>query len=272
MAEELSVVHSLLLQLQDVLSRKFILEEEIETLPAALREKEARLGEANAKYVELNDEFTKARQEATSNSIKYDDAVRARTEAEKMVEKITLQREYEAITKQIDEAHLVENSLLKARNASNALVSELEAKLASQGSVCDSLKAEVEEEKAKIDGILSEKRAAIEDLDNQCVQIKEQGVSDEIYAKFCKIVKNKKGVGITPNIQGQVCSGCHMILPMQFVNDVRQGTNPIEYCPYCSRILYYQGDEEMIDLSGLESEAGEDFFADAISDDDLDNL
>ena len=42
MAEELSVVHSLLLQLQDVLSRKFILEEEIETLPAALREKEAR--------------------------------------------------------------------------------------------------------------------------------------------------------------------------------------------------------------------------------------
>ena len=131
MAEELSVVHSLLLQLQDVLSRKFILEEEIETLPAALREKEARLGEANAKYVELNDEFTKARQEATSNSIKYDDAVRARTEAEKMVEKITLQREYEAITKQIDEARLVENSLLKARNASNALVSELEAKLAS---------------------------------------------------------------------------------------------------------------------------------------------
>ena len=272
MAEELSVVHSLLLQLQDVLSRKFILEEEIETLPAALREKEARLGEANAKYVELNDEFTKARQEATSNSIKYDDAVRARTEAEKMVEKITLQREYEAITTQIDEARLVENSLLKARNASNALVSELEAKLASQGSVCDSLKAEVEEEKAKIDGIHSEKKAALEAFDNQCVQIKEQGVSDEIYAKFCKIVKNKKGVGITPIIQGQVCSGCHMILPMQFVNDVRQGTNPIEYCPYCSRILYYQGDEEMIDLSGLESEAGEDFFADAISDDDLDNL
>lgn len=269
---ELHHVHTLLLQLQDVLREKFELEEEIEVLPAALKEKEARLEAANAKYVELNDAYTKARQDATSNSIKYDDAVKARTDAEKLVEKITLQREYEAVTKQIDEARVVENALLKARNASNKLVDELDGQLKAQEEVCDVLKAEVEEEKSKIDGIMKEKNEKIVELDARCIQIKAEGISDDIYAKFCRIVKNKNGLGITPIIQGQVCSGCHMILPMQFVNDVRQGTNPIEYCPYCSRILYYQGDEEMIDLSGLESEAGEDFFADAISDDDLDNL
>ena len=122
-------------------------------------------------------------------------------------------------------------------------------------------------------GILKEKSEKIVDLDARCIQIKAEGISDDIYAKFCRIVKNKNGLGITPIIQGQVCSGCHMILPMQFVNDVRLGTSATEYCPYCSRILYYQEDEEQIDLSDFESsEAGEDFFADAISDDDFDNV
>ena len=270
---ELHHVHTLLLQLQDVLREKFELEEEIEVLPAALKEKEGWLEEANAKYVELNDAYNKARQDATSNSIKYDDAVRARTDAEKLVEKITLQREYEAVTKQIDEARVVENALLKARNASNKLVEELDAQLKEQGEVCDGLKAEVDEEKSKIDGILKEKNEKIGELDAKCIEIKGDGISDDIYAKFCRIVKNKNGLGITPIIQGQVCSGCHMILPMQFVNDVRLGTSATEYCPYCSRILYYQEDEEQIDLSDFESgEGGEDFFADAISDDDFDNV
>lgn len=273
MAEhELHQVHSLLLQLQDVLREKFQLEEEIETIPAALKGKEAALEEANSKYVELNDAFNRAKQDATSNSIQYDEAVRRRTESEKKVELITQQREYEAITKEIDEARIVENSYLKARNASNALVEELDGKLRAQGEECDRIKGEVEDEKAKIDGILQEKRAKIAELDQRSLEIKGEGVSDDIFQKFCKIVKNKNGLGITPIIQGQVCSGCHMILPMQFVNDVRQGTNVTEYCPYCSRILYYQEDEETIDLSDFQNEESDDFFADAISDDDFDNV
>lgn len=273
MAEhELENVHSLLLQLQDVLRQKFALEEEIETIPAALKGKETSLEKANLKYVELNDAYTKARQDATSNSIKYDDAVRARTDAEKLVETITQQREYEAVTKQIDEARVVENAYLKARNASTALVEELDAKLKAQGDECEHLKAEVDEEKAKIDSILAEKRSEIEALEAKSQEIRNEGLSDEIYSKFCKIVKNKNGLGITPIIQGQVCSGCHMILPMQFVNNVRLGVNPTEYCPYCSRILYYQEDDETIDLSAFEEESNEDFFADAISDDDFDSI
>ena len=51
MAEnELQHVHTLLLQLQDVLREKFSLESEIEALPANLREKENALNIANSKY------------------------------------------------------------------------------------------------------------------------------------------------------------------------------------------------------------------------------
>jgi hypothetical protein len=44
--------------------------------------------------------------------------------------------------------------------------------------------------------------------------------------------------------------GCHMILPAQFANDVRLGKD-IVFCPYCSRILFYE-----------ESEQGEDNYFD----------
>ena len=40
-------------------------------------------------------------------------------------------------------------------------------------------------------------------------------------------------------VRNGVCTGCHMILPAQFANIVREGEN-INFCPYCSRILYYE--------------------------------
>jgi uncharacterized protein YbaR (Trm112 family) len=58
------------------------------------------------------------------------------------------------------------------------------------------------------------------------------------------------GRGIV-GIRGGVCMGCHMILPVQFANTVRQGEE-IVFCPYCSRILYYEeaeeGQEEFFDI------------------------
>jgi hypothetical protein len=50
-----------------------------------------------------------------------------------------------------------------------------------------------------------------------------------------------------------------MILPPQFVNTVRLGEH-VEFCPYCSRILFYQEDEqgEALESAILEEEAEEE--------------
>lgn len=64
--------------------------------------------------------------------------------------------------------------------------------------------------------------------------------SDTLF-KFDRIIKNKQGIGIVP-VQGNVCMGCHMILSAQFAIEVRKEN--IMYCPYCSRILYYQESEQ----------------------------
>ena len=63
------------------------------------------------------------------------------------------------------------------------------------------------------------------------------GLDEDILFKFERIIRSKSGVGIVP-IKTNVCTGCHMQLPEQFVNDVRNGDS-ILFCPYCSRILFY---------------------------------
>lgn len=270
MAEnELQQVHSLLLELQDVLKEKFSLESEIEALPVNLKELQSQLADANVKYLELTDKYNKAKEDVASNSIKYDDAFTARTNAEKKMDTISTQREYEALSKEIDEAKVRENGLLKARNASQAAVEELNAQLQAQEEVTEALQKQVNEENAKIDQTISEKQAQIADIDARCNDIKAKGISDELYEKFAKIVKNKKGIGIVP-IHGLVCQGCHMILPQQFVNDVRMD-NSTEYCPYCSRILYYEESEDVIDLSDLSEGSDEDeSLADIVDEDSFD--
>ena len=254
---ELQQIDSLLLTLQDVLRDKFALESEIEALPLNLSTQKEELAEANRKYLELNEKYNKAKEEAAKYAVDYDEAFQERTNAEKMMDSITTQREYEALSKQIEEAKVRENGLLRARNNSNSLVEDLRAQLEAQGQVCDSNKADVDAKNAEIDSLIAEKKERIAELDSRCLEIKDMGISDEIYVKFSHIVKNKKGTGIVA-IHGQVCQGCHMVLPVQFVNDVRLG-NTTEYCPYCSRILYWEpSEDDNKDYSSLSSYASDE--------------
>ena len=65
-----------------------------------------------------------------------------------------------------------------------------------------------------------------------------------------------------------------MVLPVQFVNDVRMG-NTTEYCPYCSRILYYEESEDSnIDYSvdSFGEDSDDESFADVVDTGDFDDL
>lgn len=268
----LELIHNALKNLQSVLKDRFELEEEIESLPQDLKIKQNALNSANAKYLELTENFNKAKNDYSTNSIKYDEAKTYREESEKKMDEISTQREYEALSKQIDDAKIKEQSLLKARTVSQAQVKELEEQLADQQAVCDSLTEEVRCESEKIEVTISEKQKLIDELDAKSLELREDIITDDLYKKFAMIVQNKKGVGIVP-IHGQVCQGCHMILPVQFVNDVRANLN-IEYCPYCSRILFYEDSENVLDVESLVSELedDEDALTDVVDSSDFDDI
>ena len=228
-------------KLQEVLQEKFALEQQVESLPKELRKEEAVLRNVEKELEDLQQTASQTADEVKSLSIRYEDAFQTRTGYEKQMEFLNTQREYEALSKQLEEARANEETLLKQRNSrtkeSEKLKKDLEAKVAA----VDEQKAKVEEEKAKVDSQLSGINEKIAELDAACQEIKGSTLSDDLYDKFCNIVRKKGGVGVVP-VHGQVCMGCDRVLPMQFVIDLRekQEKNEIDYCPYCSRIIWYE--------------------------------
>ena len=48
-------------------------------------------------------------------------------------------------------------------------------------------------------------------------------------------------------IRDKSCSGCHMVLLPQLVNELMANPNYYKNCPYCSRILYFPEVEEVVE-------------------------
>jgi predicted nucleic acid-binding Zn-ribbon protein len=129
---------------------------------------------------------------------------------------------------------------------------------------------EVSAAKASLQNEIDQCNEKLDELKKQEQEL-EPGIDQEIIFKFQRIIKSKHSKGIVA-VKGNVCDGCHMILPAQFANDVRTG-DKIVFCPYCSRILYYQeveeGEEEYFQMDDTGSLAD---FADEFDDEyDEDN-
>lgn len=187
-------------------------------------------------------------------------------------------KEVETLQKEIEEAKNTEQTLRKGLIAKEKFYDELNAKLSIQEEIMAQQTEEVEEESQVKDKLIAEKQSVLDDVTAQKDELAKD-FDENLIFKFERIIRNKGGLGIVP-IHGIVCEGCHMTLPAQFVNDVRRSTlseensneeEEINFCPYCSRILFYEetGDEEHFDIynagaddedsSDEDSGEGEDF-------------
>ena len=247
--------------LQDILSQKIILEQDIQETPKILNTQEELLARFKKTFIEKNQDYERARlAEAEYRSLLME-AEHSREHAEKNMDSINTQREYEALDKEIRDASDKEQQYRKELQNQERILLDLDEQMRQNAALVQQQEAELAERRASIEVEIAEKKAQVEQLREQERAVTPD-IDAEILFKFERIIRNKMGRGIVA-IKGGVCMGCHMILPAQFANTVRQGEE-IVFCPYCSRILFYE-----------ESEQGEeDFFAieDAGSLVDLDDI
>ncbi len=266
-----AAVFSRLNQLQDDLSIRFALEEEIARLPRDLKVKQELLDTINLDYIDEHTRSEAAKVELKNLGYQYEDAVTARDKSERNMELITTQREFEALEKEIKDAAAKEQSLLKQLHVKEKQVQEFEVRLTEKEELMALQKSEVDAESSKIDALLAQKNAELAEVSKRCESFIYDEITIDLYTKFSNIVKNKKGKGIVP-VHGLVCQGCHVILPVQFVNSVRDGKD-VEFCPYCSRILFWEdteGADEQFIAGKVDPEADlGDFIAEGEFDDVL---
>ncbi|MFP4619247.1 MAG: zinc ribbon domain-containing protein [Spirochaetaceae bacterium] len=227
--------------LQDVLSKKFQIEQEIEEVPKLLHTKTELLNRLKKSYVDKNTQVEEAEERIRHIRIRLEDAERQREEYEKQMDLITTQREYEALDKEINDATEKEQHLRKEMLKEEKLLEELKESLGKEEKMIQVQEEELKAEQEKIESENEEKRKELKTLEEQEQEII-PGLDESILFKFERIIRSKAGLGIVP-VNNSVCTGCHMQLPAQFVNDVRNGED-ILFCPYCSRILFYEGDIE----------------------------
>lgn len=272
-------IYNTLSQLQDVLARMFEIEDKIKEIPKALADKEAVLQKTKITYLELHDKSEKVKEELKNLRIRLDEAGVKRETSEKMMETITQAREFETLQKEIEDAKNAEQTLRKSLIAKEKFYDELNMKLSVQEEIMAQQTQEVEEETAVKDALIAENQTILDEIVAKKNELAKD-LDPNLVFKFERIIRNKGGVGIVP-VHSIVCEGCHMTLPAQFVNDVRR-EDEIKFCPYCSRVLYYEESEDSEHLDALfdasddgedgDEEGGDDSDGGFISDDEFSNL
>ena len=226
--------------LQVILGRKYELESKIDEAPKQLSSQDELLARMKKEYIEKNREYEDVNERVGQLKLELDEAVKLREDGEKNMDNITTHREYEALDKQISEASAKEADVRKELQKEEKTFAELNDILKTNEAIINSTEASLNESKKALDSQLSSYKSEIADLKNQEEKII-PGLDQEILFKFQRIIqRNAEGIVAVKN---GVCTGCHMILPGQFANEVREGES-ILFCPYCSRILYYEASSE----------------------------
>ena len=228
-------------ELQDILARKNQLDSEILEAPRLLVKQEELLAQYKTNYIRKNTDDEAIRQ--TISALKADlfETEQKREHAEKGMDSITTQREYDALDREIQDATKKEAELRKEILKNETTHKSLDEEIKNEEALIKQQEQELDERKAMIEKEIAEKKNELAELAEGEQRIAPNLDSDTLF-KFDRIIKNKQGIGIVP-VQGNVCMGCHMILSAQFAIEVREGKN-IMYCPYCSRILYYQASDQ----------------------------
>ncbi len=227
--------------LQKVLFQRFGTETEIRELPLALSTKIELLNRLKQNYVDRNDSYNETRERINDLRQRAIEAERERERYEGQMDAIRTQREYEALDKEINNANLLEVEVRRELQREEARLDEMTVALEQEEQRINKQDGEVADEQQRIDTEIAERKTMLEELIAEEATIT-PGLDEELLFKFERIIRNKEGLGIVA-LRAGVCTGCQMILPPFFTNRVRTGVE-IMFCPNCSRIVFYGGDDE----------------------------
>jgi predicted nucleic acid-binding Zn-ribbon protein len=238
---------------QGILTKRVDIEREVNEIPKALDAQIELLSRVKKSYAEKHEAFEQAEARVRDLRAQLVEAETGREAAEKQMDAISTQREYEALNKEIRDATDKEHGIRKDLQKEERGLAEIEESLRRDESMIQLQESEIAEKSAKINAEKEAKLSEIEGLKGE-EEKSSTGIDKDVLFKFERIIRNKQGLGIVP-VKGYVCTGCYMILPAQFVNEVRSG-NKIIFCPYCSRVLYYQEAEEQSEQLFVDIESG----------------
>ncbi|MGI0530214.1 nucleic acid-binding protein [Treponema socranskii] len=256
--------------LQEILVHKYDLEKKVREAPKQLSSQEELLDRMKKEFIGKNADYEEARAKVAQLQRELDEAVKSRESGEKGMDNITTHREYEALDRQISEASLKEQDIRKDLQKEEKTLADLNDNLKQVEAMIKSQEADLNAGRASLDKELDSYKSELASLQKKENKITPD-LDQEILFKFERIIRrNTQGIVAVKN---GVCQGCCMFLPAQFANEVRKNED-ILFCPYCSRILYYEEtseDQKQNFTGSLANLDDDDDFEDDFEDEDEEN-
>ena len=269
---DMSKIFDDLKKLQEIFSQENEIRRKIEEVPKQLNSREELLSRLKKEYIEKNSKYEALKEKISEIKDNLDAAIASRESGEKGMDNISTHREYEALDKQIAEATEREAYLRRDLLKEEKSFAELNESIKTDETVIQSEENDLNEARASLDKETSSLKKELASLEKKETNIT-PNLDQEIVYKFQRIIqRNNEGI---VSVKGGVCGGCHMILPAQFANEVRDEKN-ILFCPYCSRILEYIKSDEDEEEYFVMNDAGsladlDDDFEDEFEDEEVDD-
>lgn len=146
-------------------------------------------------------------------------------------------KEYDALTKEIDHSEEQMNKLEAENDAMTDLSKSLTLQIEEILPTLDELQKELKEKEADLKEIIKANEREESKLQAERKKIEEQVKKVDI-SVYMRIRKAKKGKAVV-TIKRSACSGCHNIVPSQRQLEIRRN-NKLFFCEYCGRILISQ--------------------------------
>ncbi len=253
---QMSEIKEQLESLQTVLDEKYKLEKRILDLPKELDTEKASLERFKKEFIERNADYEAQKAKVAALEIEFKEAQRCHENYEKeMGETTTSHHEGDVLDKKIQEADQREREIRKSLEIERKALDQKREKVEESESLVEATKNSVNEKSGDSAQELEGYNEKLKELEKQ-EAIYSEGIPPEDLLKFQRIIK-RNSIGIVAVHGGKeprtsVCMGCNMILPDQFANRVRanyenknDNVQELLYCPYCSRVLYYENVTEV---------------------------
>jgi len=228
-----------LLKVQDVYKDIKYLQDQIDNLPKKINENKKNLERSKKNIENLKVEIETIEKEIETLEIKLEEEEKKKNQYENSdVESYkTAEIIYDDLTDTI--ANIEKNK--KEIEKRKALRMECQNKIKSEENIISNITKDIEQEeefiKVKMDELINELKSKEKEKNDIY-----NNIPKDIMEKFERILHSKNMKGIVPLFENY-CSGCNMILPAAFSNKVKLNKD-IVFCPYCSRILYYEENEK----------------------------
>lgn len=250
-------VYEKLIIYQDILTDKFKLEEQMEDLPKIIVSKNEVLNRIKKTYLSKHKQYKKLEENLFSYDKKLSELKLEQAELDEKIKITKTQKEFEVIDKNIRLNREREEELNLQIMQDKRVVEDLRAAIDDYEINMKQQEEEIAKEQERVNLELNKIKKELDELKEKESEVV-LNIDEDFRYKFEKIVKNKEGKGIVAVSRGY-CTGCHLVLPQEFINRVRSN-DKIYFCPNCSRTLYYDESPDNIFTLGNEEMDDEEFF------------